>query len=121
MTEDAFQESVRNLRNHVGQLEREGDYWSDEDRERLRTMFGQGVGITEIAIRLQRTEPAVFQQIEKLDLYERKDRPRRRKSEPKPIPAPCECLCSVCEVDPNSCPNNQRRKERGPEDAGAIR
>lgn len=116
MTEDAFQDSVRNLRNHVGQLEREGDYWSDEERERLKAMFDGGVGITEISIRLQRTEPAVFQQIEKLDLYQRKAWPRRRKGASKT----CECHCAACEVDPKDCPRNQEQEEGGREDVGAV-
>ena len=107
MTEEAFYESVRSLRNHKDQLEREGDYWSDEDRERLKDMFEDGVGITEIAIRLQRTEPAVFQQIEKLDLYRRKDRPRRRRS----LGKTCSCYCSICEVDPRNCPHNPNKEE----------
>lgn len=116
MTEEAFQESVRNLRNHVGQLEREGDYWSDEERDRLKMMFNMGVGITEISIRLQRTEPAVFQQIEKLDLYQRKEWPRRRRA----VPKACECRCAVCEVDPRDCPRNQEQGGEGQRNAGAV-
>ena len=106
MTEDAFQESVRSLRNHMCQLEREGDYWSDEERGRLKTMFDGGVGITEISIRLQRTEPAVFQQIEKMDLYQRKKRPRRQRAAGKTCGG---CYCPSCEVDQRSCPRSIER------------
>lgn len=101
MTEDAFLESVRSMRNHESCLERAGDYWSDEERERLREMFDDGIGISEIAIRPQRTEPAVFQQIEKMDLYQRKTRPTRRKSVNS---KDCNCHCPICEVDKQSCP-----------------
>ena len=117
MTEDAFQESVRNLRNHVGQLDREGDYWSDEERERLKTMFDAGIGITEISIRLQRTEPAVFQQIEKMDLYQRKRHPRRQRT----AGGGCDgCHCPRCEVDQRLCPRCLEKQEGGFSDVGTV-
>ena len=62
------------------------------EKDQLVWMFNEGVGITEIAVQLQRTEPAVYQQIEKLDLYQRKENPQRRKN---PV-QPSDCLCSLC-------------------------
>lgn len=109
MTEDAFLESIRSMRNHEGRLERAGDYWSDEERERLKEMFDAGIGISEIAIRLQRTEPAVFQQIEKMDLYQRKNRPRRRKGTDRV----CICHCPACEVDECLCPRYAEGQKKG--------
>lgn len=67
--EEAFQESVRSMRNQTLRADRAGDYWTDDEKNRLRILFDSGVGITEIALELGRTEPAVYQQIEKLDLY----------------------------------------------------
>ncbi|MEQ2619465.1 relaxase/mobilization nuclease domain-containing protein [Hominicoprocola fusiformis] len=67
---------------------------------RLRILFDSGVGITEIALELGRTEPAVYQQIEKLDLYGRKQNPQRQRSGKKPP----ECLCDRCGNDPALCP-----------------
>ena len=104
LTDTDFTETVRNMRRRTTRLEREGDYWSPQEVDQLKTAFNEGVGITEMAIRLQRTEPAVIQQIEKLDLYQRKDNPRRRRKT---------CMnrrvsCSACPVDPCSCPNCQR-------------
>ena len=32
----------------------EGDYWSDEDRARLKCLFDMGFGISEIALELRR-------------------------------------------------------------------
>ena len=32
----------------------EGDYWSDEDRARLKCLFNMGFGISEIALELRR-------------------------------------------------------------------
>ena len=94
-------ESVKNMRNRTVRLDREGDYWTAEEKEALIQKFNEGEGITAIAIRLQRTEPAIMQQIEKMDLYRRKEAPVRRKSEPKPPT----CLCDNCKLDPASCPH----------------
>ena len=100
MDEQGFRESIRSLRTHGSRLEHEGDCWTTEEKERLEEMFYEGIGISEIAIRLQRTEPAISQQIEKMDLYGRKDRPKCCKYHRK---AP-QCRCSTCEADRSICP-----------------
>lgn len=98
--------SVINMRNRTVRLDREGDYWTDSEKEQLVNLFYEGEGITAMALELQRTEPAICQQIEKLDLYGRKEAPIRRKSEPKsPV-----CLCAVCNLDPSLCPNCEARQ-----------
>ena len=94
-------EAVKSMRNRTVRMDREGDYWTDDEKAQLKTLFQEGEGITAIAIKLQRTEPAILQQIEKMDLYRRKDAPVRRKSDPKP-PV---CLCDNCKLDPASCPH----------------
>ena len=90
-----FKEAVKAMRSRTGKLEHEGDYWTSDDIELLRTMFNNFEGLTDIAITLQRTEVAVMQQIEKLDLYGRKNNPRRcricDKTEDK-------CLCEKCKL-----------------------
>lgn len=100
MLEDKEQ-IIRNMRRRTTRLDREGDYWTAEDNEQLHTMFDDGVGISEMALMLQRSEAAVAQQIEKLDLYERKTNPVRSRKENKP-PA---CLCDHCRVDRALCPH----------------
>lgn len=100
MREYEIYEGVISMRNRTVRLDREGDYWIEEEKEQLVKLFREGEGITAIAIRLQRTEPAIMQQIEKLDLYRRKESPVRRKSTSK-LPA---CLCENCQLDPASCP-----------------
>ncbi len=57
-SEEAFQESVRSMRNQTLRADRAGDYWTDDEKNRLRILFDSGVGITEIALELGRTEPA---------------------------------------------------------------
>ena len=101
---------IRSLRTRTTKLQREGDYWDQEEIEKLREMFDDGVGITDIALQLQRTEPAVHQQIEKLDLYRRKDRPQRRKQHKK-----CCNYMENCPYTPETCPKLQKCREEGME------
>ena len=99
-SEEVFQESVRSMCHQTLRADRAGDYWTDDEKNRLRILFDSGVGMTEIALELGQTEPAVYQQIEKLDLYGRKQNPQRQRNGKKPP----ECLCGRCGNDPTSCP-----------------
>ena len=63
-------------------------------------MFFEGVGITEMAVILQRSETAIIQQIEKMNLYDRRLYPARQKS----CSAQSKCLCGTCMADPALCP-----------------
>ncbi len=89
------------MRNRNIKFERENDYWSDEERQQLRTMFYEGAGVSEISLTLQRTEPAIFQQIEKDDLYGRKANPQRKRSAVRRCST---CLCATCTADSSICP-----------------
>ncbi|MEE1327555.1 MAG: hypothetical protein UHS47_03315 [Oscillospiraceae bacterium] len=100
MLEHDCTESVKNMRNRTVRLDREGDYWTAEERESLAQKFHDGVGITAIALELQRTESAVIQQIEAMDLFGRK----KKTSSPKQP----RCLCSSCQLDPALCPHRER-------------
>ena len=103
INEKDFAEIVRNMRHRTSRMEREGDYWDVAEKEQLIRLFNNSIGITEIAVQLQRTEPAVIQQIEKLDLYKRKENPVRRRRSVK-VP---ECLCNRCQLDQAACPYYQ--------------
>lgn len=100
MNQDEFREAVINMRRSPALLERQGEYWSTEDKEKVDRLFNQGVGITEISMILQRSESAVMQQIEKQDLYLRKQYPCRQKN----CSTPARCLCDTCIVDLALCP-----------------
>lgn len=89
-------ESIINLRNRTIRLDREGDCWTDDEKEILRQKFYNGDGITEMALALQRTESAIMQQIEAQDLYGRKKKAS--------IPRQPMCLCSNCKLTPSHCP-----------------
>jgi len=43
--------------------------WSAYDDQNLEKMFRDGVGLSEISVKLHRTENAVFQRAKKLNLY----------------------------------------------------
>lgn len=99
MFTEEYTESVKNMRNRTVRLDREGDYWTNEEKEMLVQKFSEGEGITAMALQLQRTESAVIQQIEALDLFGRK----KKSSTPK---QPC-CLCPNCKLDPALCPHRE--------------
>ena len=100
MSEVEYKEAVKNMRNRTTRMDREGDYWTDDEKRELERLFNQQVDVTEIAVRLQRTEPAIMQKIEKLDLYQRKENPQRRRNNSKEA----DCLCNTCRVDESACP-----------------
>lgn len=99
-------QNVINMRRGTVRLEREGNYWEEDEKEFLAELFNEGVGITQIASLLQRTEPAIMQQIEHMDLYERKQYPKRRRS----LIKRAGCLCKrcsqylTCQCSPERCP-----------------
>ena len=97
--ETYFTETIRNLRNRTTVLDHEGDYWTEDEKRRLKQMFEASVGISQIAIILQRSEPALMQQIEALDLYHRKANPKRHRHCKTPT-----CKCKKCEVPAADCP-----------------
>ena len=107
MMANNLQQSLRELRSHRKLPEREGEYWSDEEREDLSRKFNEGAGISEIAVALHRSEPAIMQQIEKLDLFDRKENPRRQRAARQ-----LNCLCGRCENDPALCPFREKKKKK---------
>lgn len=72
MFTNEFTESVMNMRKRTVRLDREGDYWTDEEKEMLLNKFREGEGITAMALAFQRTEVSVMKQIEEQDLFGRK-------------------------------------------------
>lgn len=100
MYTDEYTNSVKNMRRRTVRLDREGDYWTPDEKYELRQKFEEGEGITAMALAFQRTESAIIQQIELMDLFERK----KKNATPKEP----HCLCTNCKVDPASCPFKDR-------------
>ena len=93
------QQQLQKLRNRMIRPEREGEYWTENEVATLTRKFCEGCGISDIAVALHRSEPAIMQEIEKLDLYGRKENPRRQRNARQ-----SNCLCGRCGNDPASCP-----------------
>ena len=78
-------EQVRKMRDRTEPVDRQQEYWTDDELQRLETMFYEGVGITDIALELGRSEIAIFNRIK--GFYRRVRAPRQSKAE---------CLCRKC-------------------------
>ena len=92
-------QQLQKLRNRMIRPEREGEYWTENEVATLTRKFCEGCGISEIAVALHRSEPAIMQEIEKLDLYDRKANPRRQR-----VARQLNCLCGRYGNDPALCP-----------------
>lgn len=87
------------LRTGAKPAERSGEYWSKADIQLLKQLYYGGIGLSEIALQLGRSEVAVCQQLMKMGLLSAQGKPRiRRPKEPRP-----QCFCPVCLV--NDCEN----------------
>ena len=109
INEDQFRQSVIIMRNKGDKMDREGEFWSEEERQYLQSLFDNGTGITAIALLLQRTEMAVIQQAMSMDLFT----PPRKKR--KSGPRQPKCLCCNCKLDPAFCPRNQPPMQEVPQ------
>ncbi len=81
-------------RNGEIKPERENITWSKEDNKLLKKLFDRGVGITEIAIILDRSERAVCQKLDIMGSYDKEKNHRnsyRSCLEDK-------CLCNICNL-----------------------
>ena len=67
------------------------DYWKNEERQQLEDMYYDGFGISEMALSFNRSECAIYNQLEVMGLF-RKSRRKREKS--------TECKCPKC-----NCPD----------------
>lgn len=47
-----YEASVKSMRNRTVRLDREGDYWTAEEKEILVQKFHEGEGITAMALQL---------------------------------------------------------------------
>ena len=69
-----FSENITNMRARTVRLDRAGDTWESKETEELIKRFRNGEGLTAMALIFSRSEPAIMQQIEDLDLYGRKQK-----------------------------------------------
>ena len=93
-------EDLISLRKGEKHPERSGEYWSKEERQALIHDFIDGVGISDMAVKYQRTEPAVVQELKNADMFENQS--RRRGKNRSHSAAVC-CSCPMCAM--TNCPN----------------
>ena len=79
---------------------RSGEYWSKDERQALIHDFIDGEGISDMAVKYQRTELAVVQELKNADMFENQSR-RRRKN--RTHDTDTRCYYPVCAV--KDCPN----------------
>lgn len=72
-------------------LEKDGLYWSEEDRQKLLNGFYEAIGISELAMMLQRSETAIIQQLNAEHCYENAKKKRKRCAKTKE-----KCICIQC-------------------------
>ena len=108
--EENVQEVIRNVRSGKVHLGREGSYWSDSDVQKIKERFCEGIGISAIALELQRTESAVIQQIEKLNLFNRSSYNKHSEASHS---STGECRCCDCTCETVACPrfNSESHKD----------
>ena len=86
MSDLTRKEKAKAMRNGQMKMEREGCDWSIEDDIVLREMFGEGEDVLDMALMLERKEPAIQQRIDQLNLYSKQNVPARRRRFPPTHP-----------------------------------
>ena len=101
MSELTKKDKAKAMRSGKMKMAKEGCVWTIEDDLLLRDMFEGGEDVLDMALMLERKEPAVQQRIDQLGLYLKQKRTRTKKEIPADPPG---CLCSVCTLDRSLCP-----------------
>lgn len=97
------EELLRAIREGTTCPDRAGEYWNKDEHKQLVDLFLDGVGLSEIALQLQRTEQAVVQRLLVAGLLTPPQN-RREKKEPKLT----DCLCPKCPYkDCKHCPQQK--------------
>lgn len=80
-------ELVKAMRQRTVVMDKEGTFWTDEEKRFLKDCFNQGVDTRIVAATLHRTEEAIWKQMEKLYKKVRSHQCRIEK-----------CLCHKCKI-----------------------
>ena len=96
------QELLLAIRNGEIHPERSTAYWTPEERAELQRLYRDGQGISEIALLLQRSESAVFQQLLAMGMLAGQGKPRQRS------PRQIKCQCPKCLE--RECPHYDREE-----------
>ena len=95
-----YEDELIALRTGKTPPQRSGECWSQEELVQLSRLYYSGAGFSEIALKLKRTEVAVFQQASKIGILSQQCKPRNRIPKQQRHTA---CLCPDCTIV--DCPN----------------
>ena len=95
-----FQEKIIAMRTSGAGLDNDGQIWSESDKQIVEKLFYSGAGITEIALEMKRSEPAVMQQLVKDKFFQNETKSRTRAKREQ------SCLCPNC-AQYESCKREQ--------------
>lgn len=101
MSDDEIIEKTIQMRNGDLRMPREGEIWTDEDKDFLERNYSRGTEFNVIALELGRSESAIYQKVEQLGLCTRNPFSMRKRSGTKKANR---CLCEVCTCDRALCP-----------------
>lgn len=68
------------------------NYWSKENKQKLKDLFHAGVGISAMALTFQRSELAIINQLCAMNLFKKHRAPKTKREQ---------CLCSQCSLYPH--------------------
>ena len=89
MDSEMLHKRIQKMRRNELPRGKKREYWSKEDGEKLKGLFDEGVGLSEIALQIGRTERAVMLKVNKDKLYEAVYAPRQPLDDTG-------CLCKRC-------------------------
>ena len=101
MSELTKKDKAKAMRNGKMKMAMEGCVWTIEDDLLLRDMFEDGDDVLDMALMLERIEPAVQQRIDQLELYSKQKRTRTKREIPTDPPG---CWWKDCKTDKSLCP-----------------
>jgi len=85
---ESMRQQLRNMRFHYHEIENYRLPWNGDDCLNLKELYCEGYGISEIAIRLGRSELATIKQIEKMEMHKKVYNTSEKKERG--------CYCRLC-------------------------
>lgn len=104
---DEMHQKITKLRNIPFSAEKRRDYWNEPEIKKLKSLYEDGIGISEIALIMERTENSIISMIYRQGLCRsvyNKSSKENESSKPEEKTLDCsKCLCPDCS-NYNKCP-----------------
>lgn len=101
VSDEEIREKTVQMRNGTLRMPHEGETSTNEDKDFLERSYNCGTEFNKIALKLGRSESAIYQKVEQLGLCTRNPFSMRKRSCVKRADR---CLCESCKCDRTSCP-----------------